>query len=198
MDIATAIGSVFAAFGLSGAAGLNAWIPLFATGLLDRVGAIDLAAPYSDLASTPALIVMGAALVIDFVGDKIPAVDHTLHVIGAVVAPVAGAVVFVAQTGTNTEIPSVVSLLLGAAVSGSFHAGRSALRPVSTASTGGAGNPVLSLIEDIVSVALTVIAVVAPILAFIAVMGVLVALALSFRTLRRRWKARRAAKAAVG
>lgn len=197
MDIATAIGSVFAAFGLSGAAGLNAWIPLFATGLLDRLGAIDLASPYSDLSSTPALIIMGAGLVLDFVGDKVPAVDHVLHVAGTVIAPVSGAVVFIAQTGTHTEIPPVASLLIGSAVSGSFHAGRSALRPVSTATTAGAGNPILSLIEDVSSVVLTVLAVVAPILAFLLVVAALVALAVSFRSLRRRGKARRAARAAA-
>jgi Domain of unknown function (DUF4126) len=194
MDIATAIGSVFAAFGLSGAAGLNAWIPLFATGLLDRVGVIDLSAPYSDLSSTPALIIMGAALVLDFVGDKVPTVDHVLHVAGTVIAPVSGAVVFVAQTGTHTDIPPVAALLVGSAVSGSFHAGRAALRPVSTATTAGAGNPILSLIEDVGSVVLTALAVLAPLLAFLLVLAVLVALAVSFRTLRRRWRARRAAK----
>jgi hypothetical protein len=34
MDVTSAVGSVLAAFGLSGAAGLNAWIPLLATAIL--------------------------------------------------------------------------------------------------------------------------------------------------------------------
>ena len=52
MDVTSAAGSILAAFGLSGAAGLNAWIPLFVTALLGRTGAIDLAAPYDGLEST--------------------------------------------------------------------------------------------------------------------------------------------------
>ena len=52
MDTATAIGSLFAAFGLSGAAGLNPWLPLFASALLQRLGAVDLGDPFGDLATT--------------------------------------------------------------------------------------------------------------------------------------------------
>src|SRR4249919_677158 len=74
MDPTTAIGSVFAAFGLAGAAGLNAWLPLFASALLDRLGVVDLGAPFDQLSTTTGLVVLGTLLVLDFVGDKVPAV----------------------------------------------------------------------------------------------------------------------------
>jgi hypothetical protein len=41
VDLSTAIGSLFAAFGLSGA-GLNAWLPLFASALLARADVVEL------------------------------------------------------------------------------------------------------------------------------------------------------------
>jgi uncharacterized protein DUF4126 len=85
--------AVSTAFGLSGAAGLNAWIPLFATGLLDRTGAIDVAAPYDKLSSTWVLIVLAVLMVLDIVGDKVPVIDSIPHGAGAVVHPVAGALV---------------------------------------------------------------------------------------------------------
>jgi hypothetical protein len=77
----TAIGSVLAAFGLSGAAGLNAWLPLFASALLARADVVELAAPLGR-----PLLERGArrprrADRRDFVGDKIPLVDHVLHVL---------------------------------------------------------------------------------------------------------------------
>ena len=75
IDVATAAGSLLAAFGLSGAAGLNAWIPLLVAGLLDRAGQLELADRYDALATTPGLIVLGALFVLDFVGDKVPAID---------------------------------------------------------------------------------------------------------------------------
>jgi hypothetical protein len=182
MDVTSAAGSILAAFGLSGAAGLNAWIPLFVTALLGRTGAIDLAAPYDGLESTPVLILLGVAFAADFVGDKVPLVDHVLHAAGTVVAPVAGALVFAGSTSVASDLPPVVGLLAGALVSGSLHAGRASVRPVSTATTAGAGNPLLSLGEDLGAGILTALAILAPVVAVV----VLVALGLGlFRAWRR-------------
>ena len=90
LDVATA-------FSLSGAAGLNAWIPLLTAGLLDRAGQLQLAEPYDALATTPGLIVLGVFFVLDFFGDKVPAVDHVLHAIGSVVHPASGAILFAGE-----------------------------------------------------------------------------------------------------
>ena len=49
MGLDTALGSFLAAFGLSGAAGLNAWLPLFLSALLDRLDGVERAAPFDDL-----------------------------------------------------------------------------------------------------------------------------------------------------
>ena len=64
-----------AAFGLSAAAGLNAWLPLFAAALANRLDLVDLAQPFDDLSGTGALVVLAVLTVADLVGDKIPAVD---------------------------------------------------------------------------------------------------------------------------
>jgi hypothetical protein len=189
VDLATAAGSIFAALGLSGAAGLNAWIPVFATALLARLGVIDLADPYDQLTSNLALILLGAALVLDFVGDKVPVVDSVLHTAGTVVHPLAGAVVFAGQTGLATDIPPAVAWLAGAAVAGTLHGGRAAVRPVSTAGTAGTGNPLLSGAEDLVSGALTVLALIAPAVAFVLVLALLAALAVVARRVLMRRRA---------
>jgi Domain of unknown function (DUF4126) len=186
MDLSTAIGSIFAAFGLSGAAGLNAFLPLFVSALLARIGVIDLGEPFDELSSTLGLSVLAALLVADFVGDKVPVVDHVLHIAGTVVAPASGAILFTGQTGLETDIPTGLAVVLGAVTAGSIHAGRAAVRPASTASTAGAGNPVLSLSEDGLSGGLTALAFVIPILAFLLVIGFLVVLVLGWRRLRRR------------
>ena len=151
LDVATAAGSVLAAFGLSGAAGLNAWIPLLAAGLLDRAGQLQLAEPYDAIATTPGLIVLGLLFVLDFVGDKVPAIDSLLHAVGSIVHPASGAIVFAGPTEAPTDVPSIVLFALGAAVAGSLHATRATIRPASTTLTAGAGNPVLSFAEDVSS-----------------------------------------------
>jgi hypothetical protein len=185
LDVATAAGSVLAAFGLSGAAGLNAWIPLLAAGLLDRAGQLELADGYDAIATTPGLIVLGVLFALDFVGDKVPAIDHLLHAVGSVVHPAAGAVVFAGPTEMPTDIPSVVLFALGASVAGSLHATRATIRPASTTLTAGAGNPLLSLGEDIGSAVLSVVAVLAPLLGVLILIVVAVVAVLWWRRIRR-------------
>jgi hypothetical protein len=185
LDVATAAGSLLAAFGLSGAAGLNAWIPLLAVGLLGRAGQLELADGYEWLESTPALIVLAAAFVLDFVGDKVPAVDSLLHAAGTVVHPAAGAIVFAGPTELPTDVPSIILFALGAGVAGSLHATRATVRPVSTTMTAGAGNPVLSLAEDLVSAVLSVVAVFAPLLGAICLLAVVVVAVVWWRRVRR-------------
>jgi hypothetical protein len=182
---------VATAFGLSGAAGLNAWIPLLAAGLLDRAGQLQLAAPYDAIATTPGLIVIGVCLVLDFFGDKVPAVDSLLHMVGSVVHPASGAILFAGPTETPTDIPSIVLFALGASVAGSLHATRATIRPTSTTLTAGAGNPVLSFAEDVSSAVLSVVAVFAPIAGVLLLLVVVAVAVLWWRRIRRA-RARRA------
>lgn len=188
MDPGTALGSLLAAFGLSGAAGLNAWLPLFASALLARLDVVELAAPFDDLTSTTALVVLGVLTAADFVGDKIPVVDHVLHVAGTVVAPASGAVLFTGQTGLETDLPTLAAVLLGGATAGSIHAARAAVRPAATATTGGLGNPVLSLGEDVASLLLVVTAFALPLLAVVLLVLLLLALVRSWRRFRGRFR----------
>jgi hypothetical protein len=189
--------SICAAFGLSAAAGLNAWLPLFAGALLHRLDVVELAAPFDDLTGSGALVVLGVLTVADFVGDKIPAVDHVLHAIGTVVAPVSGAALFAGQTGVDTDLPTVAAAIAGAGTAESVHAGRAAIRPLSSALTGGVGNPVLSLLEDAGSALLVLLAFVVPVLAALVVVALLVAIVIGWRRLRRR-RAERLGAAGAG
>ena len=171
---------VLAGLGLSGAAGLNAWLPAFAGALLTRLGVVELGDPFDELSKTPALIVLGVLTAADFVGDKVPAVDHVLHTLGGVIAPLSGTVLFTGET----EAALWISLLAGGSTAGVVHGARAAIRPLSSATTLGAGDPVLSLLEDAGSAALTLFAFVAPLLAVLALAGLLAAAVVVWR--RRR------------
>jgi hypothetical protein len=70
---------VLTGLGLSGAAGLNAWLPAFVGALLTRLGVVELGEPFDELSKTPALVILGVLTAADFIGDKIPVVDHVLH-----------------------------------------------------------------------------------------------------------------------
>jgi hypothetical protein len=178
--------SLCTAFGLSAAAGLNAWLPLFGAALAQRLDLVDLAQPFDDLSGTGALIVLGVLTVADFVGDKIPTVDHVLHAAGTVIAPASGAVLFTGQTGADTDLPTLAAVFLGGSVAASIHAGRATIRPISTVGTAGLGNPVLSMIEDLGALGLTLAAFVVPVLAALAVVALAVVILVAWRRRRRR------------
>jgi hypothetical protein len=184
----------FTALGLATAAGLNAWIPLLATGLLARfTGLIDLDDTWDVLEQTPVLIALGAVAVADFVGDKVPTVDHALHAAGTVIAPVTGVVAALASTGT-LDVSTAAITVIGLVAAETAHGTRMALRPFSTVTTAGAGNPVLSLIEDGISAVLAFSAIALPLLALLLVLALFAAAWLAIRRLR----ARRAARSAPG
>jgi large-conductance mechanosensitive channel len=185
----TLFANLLGAVGLSAAAGLNAWIPLLGLGLAERLGWVELTGRFDVLGSTPVLIALGIVFVLDLVGDKIAVIDHVLHAIGTVVAPLSGAVVFAAQENLISEVHPLLAAGAGVVLGESMHVGRSALRPAVTATTGGVGNPIVSLIEDVFSAVLTLLAVIVPVLAF------LFLVAMTFFAVRflRRWRRRRSA-----
>ena len=173
--------------GLGAASGLNAWIPLLGLGIAERLGLVTLTEPFDRLGTTWVLVVLAALFVADLVGDKVPVVDHVLHAVGTVIAPVSGAIVFGAQENLLSQSAPWAAAVAGMVLGESVHLARSSVRPAVTAGTGGVGNPVMSAIEDAVSFVLTVLAVLVPVLAFVAVVVVTVVV---WRKVRR-WRRRR-------
>lgn len=161
-----AVAGVLSAFGLSASAGLNAYVPLLVVALVGRfTNWITLASPWDALESwwvIVALIVLG---LIEFTADKVPAVNHINDAIQTFVRPAAGAVLFAASTRVVTNIHPVVAMIAGLVVAGGVHAVKSAaVRPAVTATTGGTANIPVSLAEDILATALSILSVVLPVI----------------------------------
>ena len=179
------IAGYFTALGLSTAAGLNAYIPLLSVGLLSRyTDLIHLSSPWDRLGDPLVLGIVGLVGVADFIGDKVPIVDHVLHLIGIAVAPIVGGLLALA-TASVFDVSPGLTVTLGVAAALATQVGRTAARPVSTITTGGGGNPVLSLAEDGVSGALSITALIWPVVTAVLAVVVLIAVFL----LWRRWRA---------
>lgn len=161
-----AVGGVLSAFGLAASAGLNAYVPLLIVALIARfTDWITLASPWEALSSWWVIAVLVILGVVEFFADKIPAVNHANDLIQTFIRPAAGAILFAASTNVITEIHPVLAMIAGLLVAGSVHAVKSvAIRPVVTATTGGAGNIPVSIAEDLVATALSILAVVIPVL----------------------------------
>ena len=175
---------------LSTAAGFNAYLPLLITGILARTtDLITLDAPFDRLEEPVVLGAIAAVGVVDFVGDKIPAVDHVLHAIGLVVAPVAGAVLALGVTSDEGIVPAV-AVISGVVAAEATQGARTTVRPLSTATTAGAGNPLLSLGEDGLSATLSFTAILVPLLALVLAVAILIVLFVAVRRVRRRFRGR--------
>ncbi|MGY5319261.1 DUF4126 domain-containing protein [Neomicrococcus lactis] len=175
------------ATGLSSAAGLNAYIPMLALGLLDRfTNFVNLPPAWSWLSNDWMLWILGVLLVVEVVADKIPVVDSINDVLQTVVRPAAGGVVFASGVGSETVtvsdpgtffasdqwIPVVIGVVIALAV----HLFKMGTRPVLNTATVGTAAPVVSAVEDGAAVGLAAAAIFLPIL----VLVLLAALAFGF------------------
>jgi hypothetical protein len=156
---------VLTAFGLSASAGLNAYIPLLVVALLARfTNLIALQSPWDTLTSWWVIGVLVVLSAIEFLADKIPAVNHINDIIQTFVRPVAGAILFAASARVVTEIHPILALSIGLLVAGGVHTVKAGVvRPAVTATTGGAANAPVSILEDVVSTVVSVLSIIIPI-----------------------------------
>jgi hypothetical protein len=111
--------------------------------------------------------VIGALAVLLFIEmtvDKIPAADTVNDVIHTAIRPVAGAILFAANSGAAGQVHPVLAMICGLLVAGGVHAVKATARPVVTATTMGAGNWLVSTVEDVVSFVTSVLAILVPVL----------------------------------
>ncbi len=171
--------------GLASATGLRTFLPLLMLALAARfeLFGVRLIEQMDWLSAWPAIAALGVATAAEFLGDKIPAVDHGLNALGYVTRPLAGAVaagsVFWA---VDPALAAVAGLIVGAPAALAFNAAQTGVRVGSTATTGGLGNPIVSLIEDVLAVLTVIIAFLAPILIPLALLVLAVVV---FRLARR-------------
>jgi len=165
-------------FGLAFASGLNAYLPPLAFALSVRWLHLYKVNQHFAFVTQGWFIALLAILtLLDFVADKIPLIDHAWNAIHTVVRPIVGAAVAVIasshalpvalMTVTSGQIRPEVALaalsaipvtgvgllvmlvIIGAALATLSHTTKSTARLVSTLTTAGFLNVVLSLVEDV-------------------------------------------------
>ena len=180
--------SIFTAFGLATAAGLNAYLPLLVVALLARfTDLISLTPPWDTLESWWVIGVLVVLLTIELLVDKVPAVDTVNDTIQTFIRPAAGAILFAASAGIISDANPVLAMVCGLLISGGVHAAKATARPIVTGTTAGTLNPVVSVIEDIVSLVLTILAILVPILALLLLAVVIIWFIRWRRRRREQW-----------
>lgn len=160
--------AILSGLGLSTSAGLNAYLPLILMNLAAQAGILDTKGmPAEVLTSKPALVVYLILLIIETVADKIPAVDSVNDIINTAIRPTAGALMMIVSTSgmsgqVDPEVLTIFSILAGSTSAGSVHAVKATARPAITVSTAGMGNIVVSVLEDIVAIFISLVALLVP------------------------------------
>lgn len=187
-----AIAGIGTAFGLSGSAGLNAYIPLLVVALASRFPINDpllkLSSPYDLLSSWWVIGLLVVLLIIEMLVDKIPAVDSLNDGIQTFVRPAAGAILFAGSTSVINDMNPILAILAGVLVAGGVHATKTVARPIVTATTAGTGNWAVSIVEDITAFIMSLLAIILPVLAGLFVLMFIILITWFF--VRRRRKKR--------
>jgi len=180
--------------GLATAAGLNAYIPLLALGLLSRfTDLITLPHGWAWLENGWVMTIVAVLLVVEIVADKIPALDSINDTIQTFVRPTAGGIVF--GSGTAAQTPAVtdpgafaqsgqwIPIVVGVVVALLVSLAKSTVRPAANVATAGVAAPVLSSIEDGLSIGLVFLAILIPVVMLVVIVAPAWAI---FGLLRRR------------
>ncbi len=183
---------------LSAACGMRIFAPLAVLSVAAHFGWINTGPSFAWIATTPAMVCLVVACTIEIVGMLVPFVDHALDVAGTPIAAVAGTLVMASQLAGAAGVDTTVvppwamwglAAVVGGGVATGVHLAAGTVRAGSTATTGGLLNPVFSLIETAGSLIVAVLAIIVPVLAVVValvlVAGLVVAVWLAMKLLKR-------------
>jgi len=158
--------------GLATASGFRVFLPPFLYGLALRFDYTPIDIPMEGvsawMSSDIGLIVLGAAMVLEVLAYYIPWLDNLMDAIASPAAIISGIVL---MSSTLTEMDPIVqwsvSIIAGGSVAGTVQIGTVATRALSTMTTGGIANPIVSTVEGGACIACTILALLLPVLALL-------------------------------
>jgi hypothetical protein len=148
MDI---VQSVALAGGLAWASGMRLYAVLFTAGLLGRLGYLQLPAALQVLENPWILGTAGVLLTIEFLADKIPAVDSVWDGIQTFIRIPAGALLAALALGDHDPAWMLAAGLLGGTLTAGTHAAKAGGRALINTSPEPVSNIAASLGEDVLA-----------------------------------------------
>jgi len=152
--------------GLSAACGFRVFVPLLVMSVASFSGHLTLAPGFQWIGTYPALITFSVATVVEIGGYYIPWVDHFLDTMATPAAIVAGTVITAAMvSNTSPMLKWTLAAIAGGGAAGLVQGTTVLARGVSTATTGGLGNPFFATIELGGALFTSILALLVPLLA---------------------------------
>lgn len=166
--------SIALGIGLAAATGFRVFVPLLVAGLAAHAGYVPLNDQFAWLASTPALLTLGTAAVLETLAYYIPGVDHALDVVASPATVAAG---IVASAAVMANVPPAilwpVAIIAGGGIAGLTKGSTALIRAKSGLMTGGLANPVVSTVETVGATGLSILAILVPLACLIVVIALL-------------------------
>ncbi|MDL5055087.1 DUF4126 domain-containing protein [Oscillatoria laete-virens NRMC-F 0139] len=160
--------SICIGVGLSAACGFRVFIPMLILSGASLFGNFELFESVAWLGSWPVFICLVIATVCEVLAYYIPWLDNLLDSIASPMAVIAGALV---SYSVFTDMPPWahwgLAIIAGGGAAGLVQLGSVQTRLVSTATTGGFGNPIVSTIESIGAVLLSIFSIFLPVIALV-------------------------------
>ena len=175
--------SICVGVGLSAACGFRVFVPLLFTSIAALAGHLTLATHFQWIGTYPALIAFSVATGLEITGYYVPWLDHLLDTVATPAAIVAGTILTASMiTDVSPILRWSLAVIAGGGVAGVVQSGTVLTRAISTSSSGGLANPVVSTAELGLALLTSFLAIFVPVLA---VAGVAVLIVLIGR---KTWK----------
>jgi len=193
------VSAVLAGISLSAASGLRVFIPILALGLAGRYELLPVSEQFMWMTSDLVLLIVGIAALLEVGSYYVPLVDNLLDLVATPAAMAGGTVILASLLPEmNAATQWLTAAVLGGGTAGVVQGSTVLARGLSTASTGGIGNPIISTGETGGSLLAVLLAVFVPIVfGLIVIAAVLALLMWLVRRVRNR-KQRRALPANPG
>lgn len=149
--------------GLAWASGIRLYLVLFLAGLLARLGYLELPEPLSVLSHPLVLGASGAMLVVEFIADKVPAIDSTWDALHTFIRIPAGAFLAAAALGTADPAWVAAAAILGGSIAAGAHLMKAGGRALINTSPEPISNMLASTTEDLLVPVGLFTAIVAPV-----------------------------------
>lgn len=153
------------------ASGINPYLVVLLSGLAGRFA--DVPVPDA-LTRTDVLIAAAVLTAIDFVVDKTAYLDSTWDAVNTAIRPVAGAALALLISGEATTLQQAILTAVGGTTALASHATKTGTRAAVNTSPEPVSNIVVSLLEDVAVLVVTVLAFIAPWLAALIALVLLV------------------------
>ena len=162
--------------GLSAACGFRVFVPLLVMSVASLMGWFEPMKGFEWLAMPSVCIALAVATVCEITAYYIPWVDNALDTISTPAAMIAGTLTTMAvSSGEMSQFASwAAAIIIGGGTAGAVQMSTVAVRGLSTATTGGIANPVVSTGEWVGAFLLSILSLLVPVLVVIVVLMMVV------------------------